>query len=105
LIELLTVVLILGILSAIVVFSVGSLSGSAKKNTCQATYETIVTGSEGYKARTPAMTPAATLGDLSSYVKDLPPITDNGDGTFTISPAGGTITYHSSDGSVSNTCT
>ncbi len=65
---------------------------------------TIETASEAYQASAPTGRAAAGLTELRDYLKDLPPFAENRDGTSSVAFGGGTITYHSGDGSVTNTC-
>lgn len=51
LIELLVVIVILGILAAVVVFSVGGITDRGKKSACQATKTAILTASEANYAQ------------------------------------------------------
>jgi prepilin-type N-terminal cleavage/methylation domain-containing protein len=62
LIELLIVVIILGILAAIVVFSVTGLTNNASARSCQATVKTVDTAAEAYYAQNG--TGATLLGQL-----------------------------------------
>jgi len=62
LIELLIVIIILGILAAIVVFSVTGLQNNAGSSACSTTVKTIDTAAEAYYAQYSA--PAAGLGAL-----------------------------------------
>jgi general secretion pathway protein G len=50
LIELLMVIIILGFLSAVVVFSVRGIADKGETSACKANFETAVTGSEAYYA-------------------------------------------------------
>lgn len=63
LIELLIVIVILGILAAVVVFSIGAATDTAQQNTCAADYRTVLTAYEAYRAEfggTPTMTDLVT---------------------------------------------
>ena len=64
LIEILIVVIILGILSAIVLLATGALTDRGAKSACKTTVSTIDTAAEAYFARHRAS--AATIGDLVS---------------------------------------
>jgi len=77
---------------------------AANRAACLAMVSTIETASQAYQTSAPTGGPAAGLTELRGYLKDLPPVTDNGDGTSSVAFGGGTITYHSGDGSVTNTC-
>ncbi len=80
LIELLVVIVILGILAAVVVFSVRGITDRGAKSACQATKTAILTGAEANYAQN-ATTP--TLADLES--------------TGFMSAGGGTITGNTFD--------
>ena len=69
LIELLVVIVILGILAAVVVFSVGGIQDRGDKSACDATRKTVLTASEAYRAQEGVY--ATTLGQLSNLVTDL----------------------------------
>jgi prepilin-type N-terminal cleavage/methylation domain-containing protein len=62
LIELLIVVVILGVLAAIVVFSVTGLQNNSKTSACQTTVKTADTALEAYYAQ--KQTPAGSFGAL-----------------------------------------
>jgi len=51
LIELLIVIVVLGILAAVVVFALGSVTGNAKSSACQADAKQIVTAVQTYNAQ------------------------------------------------------
>jgi prepilin-type N-terminal cleavage/methylation domain-containing protein len=52
LVELLVVIVILGILSAVVVFSVRGITDTGGKSACNSTQSSITTAAEAYKAQT-----------------------------------------------------
>ena len=56
LIELLVVIVILGILSAVVVFAVGGISDKGKASSCKADVSSVQTASEAYYAKNSAHT-------------------------------------------------
>jgi prepilin-type N-terminal cleavage/methylation domain-containing protein len=66
LVELLVVIVILGILSAVVVFSVRGITDTGGKSACASTQGSILTAAEAFKAQGAAY--PATIGDLSSYL-------------------------------------
>jgi prepilin-type N-terminal cleavage/methylation domain-containing protein len=70
LIELLVVIAILGILAAVVVFAVGGITGTAKKNACQTEVSTVQTSVEAYNAQTGAY-PAAADDDFAALTTQL----------------------------------
>lgn len=96
LIELLITIVILGILSAIVVFSVGGLADRGNSSACKTNVATISTAAEAARANgTTAAYPATITAMVPLYLKGLPgteaPITN---GTLlTIAPGGGASTY------------
>jgi prepilin-type N-terminal cleavage/methylation domain-containing protein len=61
LIELLIVIVILGVLATVVVFSVRGVRAEAEESACAADEQSLVTAVEGYLA----LKPAATVGDPS----------------------------------------
>ena len=71
LIELLIVIVILGILAGIVVFSVSGITDRGKNSACSADLKTVQVASEAYFAKTSSY--AATIGDLSpSFLQSVP---------------------------------
>jgi prepilin-type N-terminal cleavage/methylation domain-containing protein len=103
LIELLIVIVILGILAAVVVFSVSGISDRGTKSACQANVTTIQTAVEAAYAQTGSY--PATLNALSpTYLASFPgPIVNNvmtvGAGTSAY-----TVTYTPATHAVTNTC-
>jgi general secretion pathway protein G len=70
LIELLIVIVILGILAAIVVFSVGGITDKGTASACQTDVKIVDTAAEAFYAQPPAAAPhpyATTIGDLVTY--------------------------------------
>ncbi len=78
LIELLIVIVVLGILAAVVVFALGSVTGSSAKSACTADAKTVETAIAAYEAQNPvrrqltqaaltATSGAATPGTLKSW--------------------------------------
>jgi prepilin-type N-terminal cleavage/methylation domain-containing protein len=72
LIELLIVIVILGVLSAIVVFAVGSTGKNAAQAACQTDTKTVETAVEAFKAEQTAY--PATLAAIitAGYLRDAP---------------------------------
>ncbi|SDP25286.1 prepilin-type N-terminal cleavage/methylation domain-containing protein [Nakamurella panacisegetis] len=66
LIELLIVIVILGVLSAVVVFSVGGITDRGKAAACAADVSTVTVAGEAYIAQSPIGAVAATMGDLQT---------------------------------------
>ena len=54
LVELLIVIVILGVLSGIVVFSVGGITDRGEKSACEATVKTVQVAAEVYRAQNPS---------------------------------------------------
>jgi len=103
LIELLVVITILGILAAIVVFSVGGINDTGKKSACQTTVKTVEVASEAYRAKNGAYAP--NLGELTKEPERFLRLEEtqvSGD-TITMPQEGGAVTYLP-DGDVTDTC-
>ena len=66
LIELLIVIVILGILAAVVVFSVAGVNDQGQKSACQSDVATVTTAGEAYLAQNTSHLPAATMDVLST---------------------------------------
>lgn len=94
LIELLIVIVILGVLSAIVVFAVGGITDRGNVAACKSDLKTYEVASEAYYAKSKptayALTDQALVDD--HLLRELHPVGANGY----------TITYHSADGSVTS---
>lgn len=71
LIELLIVIIIIGILAAIVVFSVSGVNNSAAKNTCQQNANELNTAVEAYYA-SHAQYPSAVASMIAGFLKTDP---------------------------------
>jgi len=74
LVEILIVIVILGILTAIVAFAVGNMTSNAKSTGCAAEQTTLSTALEEYKAHTgsyPATMSALTVGS-GAFLKSAP---------------------------------
>lgn len=92
LVELLVVIVILGILSAVAVFAVRDMTTQGKKSACLADVKAVQTASEAYFTKHLAY--AADIDTLvTAKLLRSPPGTSSGY----------TITYTASDGSVSST--
>jgi len=61
LIELLIVIVVLGILAAVVVFALGSVTGSSAKSACAADAKTVETAIAAYEANGNGTAPTSTL--------------------------------------------
>lgn len=68
LIELLIVIVILGILAAIVVFSVSGITDRGKTSACKADVETVTTAAEAFYAATPAGGTPAYPANMAALV-------------------------------------
>jgi prepilin-type N-terminal cleavage/methylation domain-containing protein len=104
LIELLVVIVILGVLAAIVVFSVNGITDRGEESACQANVETINIASEAYRAQTTGY--ATTLPALQSagFLKTIPG-TVAGDGlSFSVPEGGYTVAYDPASGLASAGC-
>jgi prepilin-type N-terminal cleavage/methylation domain-containing protein len=64
LIELLIVIVILGVLAAIVVFSVQGITDRGKNSACKADKETVITAAEAFAAQSPTGAYPASATDL-----------------------------------------
>lgn len=72
LIELLIVIVVLGILAAVVVFSLGSVTGSSAVAACQADGATVETAIAAYNAQNSTGTPDATNLVTQGYLVSFP---------------------------------
>jgi general secretion pathway protein G len=79
LVELLVVIVILGILSAVAVFAVGGVTDKGKQSACKADISSVATASEAYYA---SSSPSAYAADIAALVTAkflrTPPATGNG---------------------------
>jgi general secretion pathway protein G len=104
LIELLVVITILGILAAIVVFSVGGITDTGKSSACKATAKTVDVASEAYRAQIGTYSPdLGTLGAAATRFLKLDASQTSGN-TITLPKAGGSVTYVPASGDTTNTC-
>jgi general secretion pathway protein G len=69
LIELLMVIVILGILAAVVVFSVSGLSDRGTKAACQADVATVTTAAEAYYAKNGSYPASTTISSWGGFLK------------------------------------
>ena len=72
LIELLVVIVILGILAAVVVFSVRGITDKGDKSACQAQLSTVETAVEAYRAQYDAYPAAISPNLTDSFLKKAP---------------------------------
>jgi len=68
LIELLIVIVILGVLAGIVVFSVSGISGRGAKAACESNVKTVQVAQEAYYAKTPSGTTAAYAASVDALI-------------------------------------
>jgi prepilin-type N-terminal cleavage/methylation domain-containing protein len=92
LIELLVVIVILGILSAVVVFAVGGISDKGKASSCKADVSSVQTASEAYYAKNSAYAADIPALVTAKFIRSAP-----GTGN------GYTVNYSAVDGSVTST--
>jgi prepilin-type N-terminal cleavage/methylation domain-containing protein len=98
LIELLIVIVILGVLSAIVVFAVGSTGKNAASAACQTDTKTVETAVEAYKAEVTTYPASMNAIITAGYLRDAPSSThytvdvDNAKGGVIVTPTGGSAT-------------
>jgi general secretion pathway protein G len=71
LIELLIVIVVLGILAAVVVFALGSVTGSSAKSACSADAKTVETAVAAFEAQNPGT--AVTQAHLTAASTATPP--------------------------------
>jgi len=89
LIELLIVIVVLGILAGVVVFSLGSVTGSSAIAACQADGAELNTGIQAYNAATGSY-PSTLSALVPSYLTSVPPTT-GGHFAFTTDGNGGLL--------------
>ena len=103
LIELLITVVILGVLAAIVVFSVQNFNNDGVQAACNADVKNVEVASEAYYAKqaTPAYATSVAVLVSSKYLREAP-----GDTKYHIGydPATGTVTGDLDGGTVSTDC-
>lgn len=83
LIELLIVIVILGVLAAIVVFSVNGINDKSKTASCQAVVSEVDTAYEAAVAQGTASAPSVTVASLSAYFHNNTAPTTAGNNTIT----------------------
>ena len=92
LVELLVVIVILGILSAVAVFAVGGITDKGKSSACKADVSTVAAASEAYFVPNAGYAPSMAALVTAKYLRQVPATTN-----------GYTINYTAADGSVSST--
>lgn len=108
LIELLMVIVILAVLAAVVVFSVGGLNDTSKSSACKSELSTVNTAAEAYYAQNKASGGAATIGALvtAGFLHANDSITTGTGTSFTMNSTTFTFTPGTSStaGSLDATC-
>jgi general secretion pathway protein G len=103
LIELLIVIVILGILSAVVVFAVGGINDKGQASACKATSNSVQTASEAFYANANPSVYAANLQALETAKYIHLPTTGVAVNVITVA-TGKTVTYVPATGVVTDTC-
>jgi prepilin-type N-terminal cleavage/methylation domain-containing protein len=88
LIELLIVIVILGVLSAVVVFSVQAFNNEGKASACKADAKNVEIAAEAFLAKTGAAPASINALVTANYLKQAPPTTNG----YTITLTGTTVT-------------
>ncbi len=88
LVELLVVIVILGVLAAVVVFSVSGITNNSDKSACKTQLRTIETAVEAYRAQEGGY-PANTGALVPGYLKSTP---DTKWGTAAVNSSTGAVT-------------
>jgi len=101
LIELLIVIVILGILSAIIVLSVEGITDRGEAASCEATAQTVRIASEAYYAQNGTHAASLQALETANFLSTLPAGTS---GNVITTTGGGTITYDPATGNVTDTC-
>jgi prepilin-type N-terminal cleavage/methylation domain-containing protein len=95
LIELLIVIVVLGILAAIVVFSLSGVTGQSRQAACTADAKSVEVAADAYQAQTGAW-PTALSVLTPTYLHSLP---NNTNGDYTIGLNSSAVTYTPKGGS------
>jgi general secretion pathway protein G len=100
LVELLVVIVILGVLSAVVVFSVSGISNNSEKSACKSDFKSMQVAVEAYRAQNSAW-PADLNALVPGFIKELPDPQAGASGAYTTKTSTGkTITYNNTSGAV-----
>jgi prepilin-type N-terminal cleavage/methylation domain-containing protein len=91
LIELLVVVAILGILAAVAIFAVGSLTKNANKNACATEAGTVETAADAWKATQSGNPTIANLTSANGNLKKAPQYMGTGAGKYTYDETTGAV--------------
>lgn len=106
LVELLVVIVILGVLSAVVVFSVSGITDNSEASACAADAKAIEVGIEAYRA-TQSNYPANLSALVPDFIRALPDVEGPGTvaGTFVVnSSTGDQMVYTPATGALTNSC-
>jgi prepilin-type N-terminal cleavage/methylation domain-containing protein len=107
LIELLIVIVVLGILAAIVVFALGSVTSQSAQSACNSDAKTVEIAAEAFHAQSPTSAwPAAQSDLVGTYLRTWPNSTHytialGSNGAVMVTPTNGTATNYDS---VPNIC-
>jgi len=92
LVELLIVIVILGVLSAVVVFSVVGVSNKSTTSACKSDAKSVETASETYYSQNNAFAPNVTALVTANLLKQAPPLSNPGSNGYYIQYVSGTVT-------------
>jgi len=92
LVELLIVIVILGVLSAVVVFSVVGVSNKSTTSACKSDAKSVETASETYYSQNSAYAPNVTALVTANLLRQAPPTTNTATNGYYIQYATGTVT-------------
>jgi general secretion pathway protein G len=92
LIELLIVIVILGVLAAVVVFSVSGISSRGTSQACKSDAASVQTASEAYYAQNSAYASNVTALVTANLLKSAPPTASPGPNGYYIQYTSGTVT-------------
>ena len=92
LVELLIVIVILGVLSAVVVFSVVGVSNKSTTSACKSDAKSVETASETYYSQNSAYAPNVTALVTANLLRQAPPTTNTATNGYYIQYVSGTVT-------------
>jgi prepilin-type N-terminal cleavage/methylation domain-containing protein len=104
LIELLIVIVVLGILAAIVVFSLSGVTGQSKQAACTSDAKSVEIAADAYQAKNNTVATQLTADLVPNYLKSAPVSTNgytiglNASGAVTVTIGGNTTTFSDSTG-------
>jgi general secretion pathway protein G len=100
LVELLVVIVILGVLSAVVVFSVSGISNNSEKSACKSDFKSMQVAVEAFRAEKGAW-PTDLNALVPGYIKELPAAQSGISPNFdTKTSTGKVVTYNNTTGAV-----